>query len=298
MAKIKDRKNKRGTHVIVYGGSKSGKSLLAGKLAEHFNLIWIDMENGSEVLEQLPEEWQDRIDVVDLPDTRSYPIAIETVLKIVKADKPLSICDTHGKVDCLICKKVDGAFTTIDLSTLTPESNTIVVFDTLTQLTNSAIANITRGKPDDYKLDYDDWGNLGKLLDIVLSHVQQANYHVVFISHETEVETEAGKNMLVPVGGTRNYARNVARFFGHVVYAEKKNKKHVFSSGTDYATNILTGSRKNVKLEDKQQEASLLQIFKPELYETGGIEAPKENSNTKTNDILSKLKSKSTLKGN
>ena len=301
MATLESKQGKKGTHVILYGTTLTGKSLLAGKLAEHFNLIWIDLENGAEVLTQLPKEWQSRIELIDLPDTRSYPIAIETMLKLVKASGPVSICDTHGKVDCLICKKENASFTTVDLSALTPQSNTIVVIDSLTQLTNSAIANITKNKPDDYKLDYDDWGNLGKLLDIVLSHIQQAKYHAVVISHEQEVETEGKKNILAPVGGTRNYSRNVARFFGHSVYAEKKNKKHVFASSTGYATNVLTGSRTNVSLENSQGEASLLQIFKPELYlntpATTGGNTPTTSNQTAT--ILSKLKNNPNLsKGN
>jgi hypothetical protein len=108
--------------------------------------------------------------MVVLPDTRDYPIAIETMLKVIKGKRHV-ICDTHGKIDCPVCKAASiktpesTTFTTVELGTL--DRNTIVVVDSLTQLTNSAIAHITKGKPDDYKLDYTDWGNLGKLMDIL-----------------------------------------------------------------------------------------------------------------------------------
>jgi hypothetical protein len=262
MAKLSTKKSTALHRCIVFGAPKTGKSLLAGKLAEYYNLIWVDMENGHETLFQLPDEWQERIELIDIPDTRSYPMAIETCLKMVKG--PVDICEEHGKCGCMVCKKKELPFIHTNLPAL-HDLETVVVFDSLTQLSNSCIANITKGQPDDYKLDYDDWGNLGKLLDIFLSHLQQSNYHVVVISHEIEAVTEGKKSRLVPVGGTRNFSRNIAKYFDHVVYAEVKNRKHTFASSTTYATTILTGSRTDVAIEDGA-EPSLLQIFKPELY--------------------------------
>lgn len=272
MAKLSTLHSSATHRILIYGGPKTGKSLLAGKLAEYYNLIWFDLENGHETLFQLPAAWQERIEIISLPDTRAYPVAIETCLKVVKSK--CSICEEHGKVSCMICKKEEsqmmkvdpncGAhkklFVDVDINNL--DHKHVVVFDSMTQLTNSAIAHITKGEPDDYKLNYDDWGYLGKLMDIFLSHIQQAGYNVVVISHETEAETEGKKKTLVPVAGTRNFSRNAAKYFDHVIYAERKNKKHVFSSDTTYATNILTGSRTSARLEDSA-EPSLLTIFHP-----------------------------------
>jgi hypothetical protein len=221
----------------------------------------------------------------------------------------VEICETHGKCSCMVCKKAEAPTVVVDLPNLGHDS--VVVFDSLTQLSNSAISFITKTQPDDYKLNYDDWGNLGKLLDIFLSHIQQAGYNVIVISHETEAETEGKKKTLVPVGGTRNFSRNIAKYFDHVVYAERKNKKHVFASSTNYATTILTGSRSNVCLESCGDEVpSLLRIFRPDLYTTGlpttqakgsGIQstgqvnaavAAVKTSGESTKDILARLKLK------
>lgn len=215
------------------------------------------MENGHETFRQLSPAAQERIEVILLPDSRSFPIAIETALKLVKGTK-LQVCDAHGKVDCAICKKAGNDFTIAEFNSL--PSNHIVVFDSLTQLTDSAIAHITRGKPDDYKLDYDDWGNLGKLLSIFLSHIQTAAYNVICISHETEVEMEDGKMKLVPTAGTRNFSRNTAKYFGHVVYCEVKTGKHKFTSSTTAIPNVIAGSRTNIQTE-KMNEPSLAEIF-------------------------------------
>lgn len=264
MAKISTLESSKVHRCLLFGPPKTGKTLLAGKLAEFYELIWVDFENGYETLFQLPIECQRHIELIRIPDTRSYPMAIETALKMVK--QPCVICEMHGKVGCMICQREDAPTIAVDLPSL--DLNTIVVFDSMTQLTNSAIANITKGMPDDYKLDYDDWGNLGKLLDIFLSHIQQAGYHVVVISHEIEAKTEGKKSRLVPVAGTRNFSRNCAKYFDHVIYCEVKNKKHTFTSSTTASTNILTGSRTGIAIENSIGEASLLQIFKPELYPT------------------------------
>lgn len=286
MAKLSTKKASATQRVMLFGAPKSGKSLIAGKLSEYYKILWVDLENGHETLFQLPEAWQDNIELISIPDTRIYPIAIETVLKMVKG--PVSICEAHGKVNCMICKRehtkalkdlkvAEGedeeaakkelyAEYFVDTNLPALPSDYVVVFDSLTQLSNSAIAHITKNEADDYKLQFDDWGNLGKLLDIFLSQIQQAGYNVIVISHEVEAESEGSKKRtLVPVGGTRNFSRNIAKYFDHVVYCERKNKKHVFASSTSYATNILTGSRTDISMELLESD-SLLPIFKPELY--------------------------------
>lgn len=261
LSQMKVDKTKR---ILVYGPPKSGKTEFVGKVAEAKKVIWFDLENGHDTLFKLPVEWQERIEVIAIPDTRGYPIAIETCLKVIKGD-PVEICDEHGKVSCPQCWefkekkwKAGKSGTRVCLKEL--DNDTIVVFDSLTQLTNSAIANITRTKPDDYKLTYDDWGNLGKVLDTFLSYVQNARYNVVCISHENAVEMQDGKEKLVPTAGTRNFSRNSAKYFGEVIYCEVVNKKHKFASSTLYKNNVLTGSRAGKSLESGD-DARLLDLW-------------------------------------
>lgn len=256
--KLSARSLNKSHRVLLFGPPKSGKTYLAGKLAAEFDLLWFDLENGIDSLFQLPESQQARIEVISLPDTRDYPIAIETCLKIVKGG-PIDICEAHGKVTCMVCRKESAP--TVHVHTSALPLTTVVVFDSLTQLTNSAIAFITKHQPDDYKLEYDDWAKLGKLMDTFLSSIQQAGYHVICISHETEVEMEDGKQKLVPTAGTRNFSRNTAKYFDEVIYCEVKNKQHVAASSTLYNGSILTGSRSGSRLE-LQQNASLIPIFK------------------------------------
>lgn len=255
--KLSECKQSSVHHILLFGPPKSGKTKLAGKLAEKYNLIVFDLEAGHNTLFQLPKEQQERIELIAIPDTRGFPVAIETMLKVIRGNKT-DICDEHGKVSCPICRRDSKSFTTVHLNDLPPD--TIVIVDSLTQLTNSAISHITKNQPEDYKLEYDDWGNLGKLMDTFLSYVQQAPFSIVCISHETEVEMVDGKSKIVPTAGTRNFSRNTAKYFDEVYYCEVKNKKHIVGSSTTYANNILTGSRSG-QVTEADSEPSLLPIF-------------------------------------
>jgi hypothetical protein len=251
------------THrTLVFGGPKSGKTQLVGALSEHFNLLWFDFENGYETLLKLPQEWQERIELVSVPDTKVFPIGIETALKIVTGS-PIEICEEHGKVSCALCKKDQKPTVRVCLNEL--DETWIAVFDSLTQVSNSAMNHLTKNQPDDYRAEWSDYRNQGQLLDKLLSQIQQAKYNVVCITHETETEMEDGKKKLVPVSGTTNFSRNTAKYFDHVVYCELRNKKHAFASATTYSNTVLTGSRTDVTLES-DETPSLLRIYKPELY--------------------------------
>lgn len=260
MAKLSDMKVSPIKHVLVYGPPKSGKTELVGKLSEKKKLLWFDLEKGVSTLFKLPQEWQERIEVVQIPDTRSTPMAIETMLKVIKG-APMKICETHGKVACPLCAKDNKPMVEVALNAL--DSDWVVVVDSITQLKNSAIANITKSQPDDYQLSFHDWGNLGKIMDMFFSHVQAAPFNVVCITHEDMVETVMGNGQqkVVPVAGTANFSRNSAKYFDEVVYCEVKNKKHVFASTTTYSNQILTGGRSGFSLESST-EPKLLDLWK------------------------------------
>ena len=297
--KLTDKKPSATQRVLIFGPPKSGKTELVSKLAEHYNLLWFDLEQGYATLLKLPQEAQERVELICLPDSKSYPIAVETMLKVIKGSK-VEICEEHGKVGCMLCKRAHKEaeareedqgtnlfshyFTTVELST-TPE-DTIVVVDSLTQFSNSAIAHITKNQNDEYKLEFDDWGNLKTIVEKFLSEIQAASYNIVAITHEEEVTVENKRKKIVPVCGSSKSSRNTARYFDHVIYCEVKNKKHLAASSTTYMNNILTGSRSDVELESGD---TLLDIFQHTTHTKGGKKCDSTQA-SKTSSILDKLK--------
>lgn len=257
MPKMSDIEESIIKHCLVYGPPKSGKTRMVGELSEHFNLHWLDLEYGSDTLKQLPIEWQQRIEVYRIPDSKAFPVAIETIYKLLSVRKG-AICAAHGKFNCPLCKKDDKEMWPIDLTTFTNKD--ILVIDSWTQIVLSAIGNITKGKDADYKLDFDDWGHLKNLMENNLTLIQGAPFHVCVISHEDVVDMIDKTEKIVPVGGSRNTSRNMAKYFGEVIYTEVMNKKHKALSSTIARNNILTGSRSQLEFE-KSEAPKLAQAF-------------------------------------
>lgn len=270
MPKLNQTRASSTQRIMLFGPPKTGKTLLAGKLARHFNILYIGMENGHEVLFQLPEEDQEKIEVLNLPDNSKFPVASETVLKLIKGK--CKVCWFHGKVNCMICaREKPEDFTEIDVNSL--DNSWVVIYDSATQLFTSILAHITKGEDDEYKLQRDDWNKASRLSEIFYSHIQTSKYNCVVISHDLDLandeDQKAGKkSTIVPTGGTKNFSKNVSRYFDHVVYCERKNLRHVFSSSTIWSNIVATGSRHSIALEklDPNAEATLLPFFKPEEF--------------------------------
>ena len=266
---LDDYKQSARAKVIVYGPPKSGKTALVGKLASHFKLHWLDLENGVKTLLNpaiLDPKFRKNVNVISIPDHKLYPVAIDTVKEILRGGLK-KICYDHGKVNCPICgKKPEAKWSEIDILSFTDED--ILVIDSLSQLSNSAISKatlkeITKPGGEDYKQTFHDYAMQGTLLDMILSLIQVIDLNVVVISHEVESEMTDGKDKIVPLAGTRNFSKLSAKYFDTVVYCALVNKQHRAFSTTTFATNILTGSRLPVSIDDqKGEELSLLPLFK------------------------------------
>lgn len=250
---------------LVFGPPKSGKTALVGKLAEHYNLLWFDTEDGVKTLLNpelaIPPAALEHVTLVQLPDTKDYTIAAETMHRVVDW-KPLSICEEHGKVSCSLCAKDSNPTTAIDFSKL--DDSWIIVLDSMTQLSNSVMTMVMKSAGRvgyDAKAEYDDYRKQGAWLDRWLSIIQNCPFNVVVISHEMGIEMEDGKEKLTAIAGTKNFARGLPRYFDHVVYAEMKARKHVAGSSTTYGVNVLTGSRTGAKTETDLTGSPLLQIY-------------------------------------
>lgn len=250
------------TRVCLFGSPKSGKTKLTGKLSEYFNLHWFDFEDGYKPLLTLPPDWRARINLYRIPDSRVLPIGIETALKLVKGGK-LSLCRKHGKISCALCQKNNAPIDVIDFTTFGPTD--IVVWDSGSQIAQSAMAFRTKDEGDDYKPTWDDYGAQGFAMHRFLSQIQVAPWNTVFITHEAEVDLEDKSKKLIPIAGTANFSRNTAKYFDHIIYSRVVNKKHTFASSSVFSAGVLTGSRTDLEIE-RDVEATLLRAFKPSLF--------------------------------
>lgn len=271
---------RRSSHVCVFGDPKTGKSTLVAKLLlSGFHLTWISMDNGHEVIFKLgiPMEVLDtQLSVVVIPDTKENPIAIGTVRKILTGS-PQEICDLHGAVGCSTCRQNKRSFTRICLSEF--GSKDILVLDHGGQISDSCMNVITIKKNDEYKYEWDDYNAQGSVLAGLMMNIQQSKANIIMITHVTESEMEDGKKKLLPMMGTRNFSRNVGKYFDHLIYCEMSSGSHKFGSSTTYKASVMTGSRTDVSIE-KDKEASLVPFF------DGTILPPEEQGTSAVKKVL------------
>ena len=266
---LDDYKLSKRVKALVYGPPKCGKTALVGKLAEQYQLHWIDLEQGIKTLlnpAMLDPKFRKNVNVVNVPDHRLLPVGIDTVRSILKGGEQ-KVCYAHGKVNCAVCKtKPEAKWSSINLTTFTDTD--ILVIDSLSQLTSSAMnrvifKEISKPNGEEYKPTYNDYAMQGALLDEVLSRIQVLDLNIVCITHDVDTEkAESPDERIVPLAGTRNFSKTVAKYFDEVIYVKVLNKKHsAFSSTTSFNT-VLTGGRSGVKLDGlKDEQISLLPLF-------------------------------------
>lgn len=271
----------RPQHVMVFGDPKTGKSTLVAKLLQGgFNLTWISMDNGHEVLFKmgLSDEFLDEhLNIIIIPDSKEQPTAIKTCLRIVSGAKT-SICDTHGQVDCSTCKRNSSAtWSEVFCNSFGPRD--IVVYDHIGQLANSAMSHIFKkdNLGDEDKPTFTHYMAQGFMLDRFLTNVQQASYNVICITHVLEVEMQDDSKKLVPLVGTKNFSSAVGKYFDHLVFCHMVNARHKYGSATTYQNKVVTGSRSD-KVIEGDKEASLVSFFDGSIVEpekSGGLAAVK-----------------------
>jgi hypothetical protein len=270
--KLSEYKTSAARKILVYGPPKiGGKTDLVGRLSEVYHLHWFDLEDGIKTLLSSPRmqpAWLSNIELFSIRDTQTTPIAVDTILRVVKGGEQ-KICHTHGVVNCLKCtREAPEAFTSINVATF-DNTKDILVIDSVSQLAASVMNYIKKdaiAKAEsnswNVKPDWDDYAKQGFIMNRIFSILQQAPYNVVCITHEELVEMEEpGKKMLVPIGGTSNFSKTFAKYFDDVVYSNVVNKKHKAASSTTYSGNIVLGSRAGKELE-KMETPNLLELFK------------------------------------
>lgn len=265
--------SKRNHSILIYGDAKVGKTRFIGTVAripEIKRIFWIDLENGIETLlhMDLQEKELEKIIPICIPDTREVPRGIETVLKMFSSKVPISICQIHGKVGCVECKDLEAiSFCLKDCT-----ASDIIVIDSGSQLGDSALAFACAGRDITFKPTFDEWGAQGKYLGDILGVIQAAHFtNFVMITHSLVIEEDINgvkTDKVFPLIGTRAFSQKVGKYFGTVIYMEKKLGKHAAGSSSLYKTNTLTGSRLNIAIE-KSKEMDMRSV----LVEGGIIKA-------------------------
>lgn len=255
------------THrLILFGAPGSGKTWAIGKLATTHRLIYFSLENGHQTLlnpDCVPIEARKNINIIQMFDTPETPIAA-TSLEAFFKDRKGSFCDAHGRNNCPLCARSKAPTYVLDLDTCTPKD--IIIIDSLTQWQESISFYLTKDSPDS-KGDFEYYRKLGLYLGRGLSRIQLINNcSIIVISHEASTEPITGNEKIVPAGGTKNFARNNARYFGGAYHLYKENKRHKMASSSLYSTMIDTKDRMAFDTSKFKDPANaMLALFNPSM---------------------------------
>lgn len=270
-AAVKETGKPAGTwSLLIYSAPKQGKTRLAGTIAKVpfiKRVSWFDLENGSDTLDTmvregtLTQDQAEKIMVYKIPDTKQVPMAMETLMKCLTVRTEHLICNVHGKIDCVICatKKEDGKTVdkiTGDLFDIRDHGEEdVIVIDSGSQLGDSILNYYLRGKSQDYKPGWDEYGPQNLVLNDAFSIIQRARTNFIVCTHEVAVtreENDKEVDRYYPLIGTKNFSMKCAKYFTHVAYLEIKLGLHKGGTATDYRKDTITGSRAGWRLEDSK----------------------------------------------
>jgi hypothetical protein len=237
-------------HLCIYGDPGTGKSTLVVKLAEEgFKLKYFFLDDGIPLL-GLSKEALDNIELFVLRDTPTFQVAIQTCREVIKGGR-YNLCDFHGQIDCIPCKKAQRNFSSVFLGGM--QLDEIAVFDHLSGLADSSMNTVFNG--DEYikdsadKAGYTQFRQQGWLMMDFLSRMQIAPFNTICITHQIMVDMEDNKKKLVPQCGTRDFSATAGKYFGNIIHCSVLNKEHKFGSSSTYQNGVITKSRSGVEIE-------------------------------------------------
>lgn len=261
-------------HLCIHGEPKTGKSTLAASLAElGWNLKWLSVDNGHSILHKLSPAAQERVDLITIPDTATFPVGMDTFWKC-SSGLPGSVCNQHGQFNCSVCRsqKLEGPenWTPVSFNTLSPNRD-IVVFDNITACAESAMNFIMHKRKEGEVPGWDEFRAQGIMMNKFLLNLQVAKFNVIAIAQPTQSKLEDGTVSYVPCIGTGPFSgsHNAGQYFDSVIFMNTLNGTHRAGSKSTYKNGVVTGSRIDVAIEDMKVPS--LATFFP-ILKIGGPE--------------------------
>lgn len=209
---------------FIYGQDKTKKTWWALKAAEAgFNVVLLDCDGGSQIVNQIDEKARERIMIVDIVDTLERAVAAEFIAMFLREANTFT-WDEDAK-QFTLTPNPKHAHLVVDAKAL--DKNTVLVLDSWTALAASTTFRYALEQRIDLsdadKTDWDGYGWQGRFLTFVLMKLKALRCHVIVIGHETTYEKRAadGKTIVwsktVPVSSSNNHALTIGKNFNDVL---------------------------------------------------------------------------------
>lgn len=258
---VADNEGEQPQLAIIYGAPDSGKTTLAAKMSDDYNLVWIDLDRGFQAaINVIKPERLNNVILIQPEDNSMKPNGFRLISKLVDQDAWHKVCVAHGTLSCIPCTRDKKPIQEINLYSL--DTKTILVIDSLTRLADSALIHASGARSIDThkKMEFDHWDSQGLFLRNIFTKAKQLPCHKIFISHEEEVKIDSKEIKIVPIAGTRANSRRISQFADHTIYTRVFNRKHVAYSSSTSLLGIQVGSNNQTELEKGDD---ILSLFKP-----------------------------------
>ena len=231
----KINKHKTLLRSLAYGMPNTRKTTWAGGAAEAgLNVIFLDCDDGTKILNNYDATVQSRIDVIDIRDTATEAICAVSLVNILasqKNAKPIFWNETLRGTAML--KPVGSPYYEINLAKLS--SSDVIVLDSWTAMCESLVKQYNiENKVDETKGAKQDWEGYrwaGAMANWILGQLCSLSCHVVVIGHASVFEKKRdeidhkGKvrsvtdfSRIQPASVSNNHGLKLAKEFDDVLY--------------------------------------------------------------------------------
>lgn len=237
--------------MLVHGQPKTRKTRWVSGVAATHNVIWFDFDGALQILQELPQEQQDRI--IYIPAYLNVDAAIK-MLVIVASGKPAIWLDNNT---CAVVQATAGdpnmQGTLINPNKL--DASTVLVIDPWTTISHYVISKVAKEgeldtSPGSLDVDRSDYPEAFRHANNIVTYLRGMWCHVVVVAHTQEhVKVTPGTmnlpaksqiiefSRMIPVSVSKAHGHILAGLFNQVLYFSMKGAKTVITAdGSDAIT--------------------------------------------------------------
>ena len=210
---------------LVFGPPKAKKTWWAAKAAEAgFNVVLVDGDDGTHILNQISDEAKSRIQIVDAVDKLNKSIMAVFMVNLLKG-KPF-VWDEQVKSMIVGNKNDEHSHYTFDVSKFT--MNDVLIIDSWTALSWSVAFRYCIENAIDLsnatKTEWDGYGWSGRMLNWILNQLSALPCHVIVIGHQDEYSKRKSDGKTVEFTRTQvksvsgPHSMQIAKHFSDVLF--------------------------------------------------------------------------------
>lgn len=240
--------------IALWGPPVTGKTDGIVKLVQAgYAIDYVNLDDNVRPFLQLTPEELVRVNNIKLKDGLSK-FNIADFFENIRSTAAISICKTHGHINCNLCKK-GGEFLMYNPSKSVAD---ITVIDSASAYLDSAMISAKENATE--KTTFNNFGIQGLHVDVLHHFVKSVTNHVIVICHDIQLANTLKENYTdnyYPLLGTRPKSKRSMNIYSAVIRSyEARDTYQVSKTKTHFAT------LRNSELEQQLNGKSRIEILK------------------------------------